>query len=104
MRKTGSLQANMFCPEYGAAPIEGWNIDEHGPNPAKCHVVIGHTHLQQEGWSEDGMYRCVALGCMRDPVKTAYIRRGVSKHPKWNQGFGMWKHGYYYSFSRLGTD
>ena len=73
------------------------------PNTAKCHVVIGHTHLQQDSWSEDGMHRCISLGCMRDPKKTAYMRRHATNFPKWNQGFGVWLDGKYTSLSKRGT-
>ena len=63
-----------------------------------------HTHQQQEGWTEDGNYRAVGLGCMRDPGKTAYMKRHATKFPKWNQGFGVWIDGEYRSFSKSGTN
>lgn len=69
---------------FTGEPIQDYDELRDGPNTAKCHVVVGHTHLQQEGWSEDGLYRCVALGTMRNPKKTAYMRRHATKFPKWN--------------------
>ena len=84
--------------------IEGYNPFSHGRNKAKCHVIIGHTHQQQEAWSEDGNYRCIALGCMRDPRKTHYQRHASNKYPEWNSGFGVWMDGEYLSVSKYGTN
>jgi hypothetical protein len=28
----------------------------------KMHIVIGHTHVEQAGWSPDNNYRCIGLG------------------------------------------
>jgi hypothetical protein len=40
-----------------------WTV-ESAPDGSKrkMHVVIGHTHVEQMGWSPDNNYRCIGLG------------------------------------------
>jgi hypothetical protein len=82
-----------------------WDV-ESAPDDskAKMHVVITHTHLQQDGWSPDGNWRCISLGCARDPKRTKYMRTKATTYPKWVEGFLMVKRGYFYSLSIKGTD
>ena len=70
----------------------------------KMHIVIGHTHVAQEGVSPDDNYRCIGLGCMRDHSRTRYAKLRATKFPAWNQGFLMIRKGYFYPLSRTGTD
>lgn len=70
----------------------------------KMHVVITHTHIEQTGWSPDGEWRCISMGCARDPKKTKYARARATKFPKWNQGFVMIKDGYFHPLTIKGTD
>lgn len=82
-----------------------WTV-ESAPDGSKrkMHIVIGHTHQEQLGWSPDGNYRCVGLGCMRDPQRTAYARRRATTFHKWNQGFLLIRNGYFYPMSKTGTN
>jgi predicted phosphodiesterase len=84
--------------------IEGYDPLVHGKNKAKCHIILGHTHHQQDGWSDDGNYRCIGLGCIRNPTKTHYKSHSATKHSEWVEGFGMWRNGSYTSFSKFGTN
>jgi hypothetical protein len=68
------------------------------------HVVVTHTHIAQEGFSPDGEWRCISMGCGRDPKRTKYARQRATKFPKWNQGFLMIKGGYFYPMTVKGTD
>jgi hypothetical protein len=70
----------------------------------KMNVVITHTHLEQTGWSPDGEWRCISMGCGRDPKRTKYARQRATKYPKWNQSFLMIKGGYFYPLTVKGTD
>lgn len=67
-------------------------------------VILGHTHISQSGESEDGLAEIYGLGCMRDPLKTQYIALNVTTFPKWNQGFGFFKNGYFHNLSLHRTD
>lgn len=67
-------------------------------------VVVGHTHIDQSGYSEDGFCEIYGTGCMRNPKATAYINRQATTFPKWNQSFLMFKNGYVTKFSRTSTD
>jgi hypothetical protein len=71
---------------------------------SKMHVVVTHTHVAQDGFSPDGEWRCIGLGCIRDPRRTQYARERATKYPKWNQGFLMIKGGYFYPLTVKGTD
>jgi predicted phosphodiesterase len=57
---------------YSKTPVrlaqQIWEV-ESAPDgsKAKMHIVVTHTHIQQEGWSPDANWRCISLGCMRDP-------------------------------------
>jgi predicted phosphodiesterase len=59
-----------------------WTV-ESAPDGSKrkMHVVIGHTHVEQTGWSADGEWRCLSMGCMRDPKRTKYARLRATKFP-----------------------
>jgi hypothetical protein len=67
-------------------------------------TAIRKTAQQQEAWSEDGNFRCIALGCMRDPRKTHYQRHASNKYPEWKSGFAVWMDGEYVSVSKYGTN
>lgn len=69
------------------------------PDGSKPHVVLGHTHHMQKGYSPDAMQEIVSLGCMRDPKKTKYKQRSANKHYEWNRGFLMIKNGHFYPFN-----
>lgn len=74
------------------------------PSNEKCHIVLGHTHQAQTGFSPDGLREIVALGCMRDPAKTKYISLSTTTHHQWSQGFLMIKNGFFHPLTRKGTD
>jgi len=48
----------------------------------KMNIVVTHTHIEQTGWSPDGEWRCISMGCARDPKKTKYARLRATKFPK----------------------
>jgi hypothetical protein len=83
---------------------------ENGPygddpkNKVDCHIVIAHTHHAQRGWSKDGSREVVALGYCRDPERTAYKQKSATKHHKSISHFLMIKGGYFYDFSKYGTN
>jgi hypothetical protein len=58
----------------------------------------------QTGWSPDGEWRCISMGCGRDPKRTKYARQRATKYPKWNQSFLMIRGGYFYPLTVKGTD
>lgn len=62
----------------------------------KAHIVIAHTHQAQSGGSPDKLRECHALGCLRHPYRTQYLRTNTSKLPPWDQGFLMIKDGHFY--------
>ena len=70
----------------------------------RCHIVVAHTHLQGSGYSKDGSRECHALGVMRDPRRTKYARKHISKLPRWTQGFLMIRGGYFYPLNRHSTN
>jgi hypothetical protein len=71
---------------------------------SKMHVIVTHTHIEQTGWSVDGEWRCISMGCMRDPKRTKYARLRATKFPKWIQSFVMFKNGFHHSLTAKGTD
>ena len=46
---------------------------------SKMHVIVTHTHIEQTGWSVDGEWRCISMGCARDPKRTKYMRLRATK-------------------------
>jgi 6-pyruvoyl-tetrahydropterin synthase len=76
----------------------------HGWNTQKCHVVITHTHVAQEGVSPDDSWACIGMGCMRDQRRTKYTQARATKFPKWNNAFVMMKNGKFTTMSMKRTD
>jgi hypothetical protein len=72
--------------------------------PRKSHLILGHCHRQQSGYSPDGQYEIHALGTLRDPSRTRYKAISANKFRQWDQGFLMIRNGYFYPFTRYGTD
>ncbi len=71
---------------YSKTPVKlAQNIWEVETAPdgsrSKCHVIVTHTHIEQTGWSPDGEWRCISLGCARDPKRTKYARLRATKFP-----------------------
>jgi len=54
--------------------IEGYDEWQHGKNKQKCHVIVTHTHVAQAGFSPDGNWQTIGMGCMRDDKRTKYKR------------------------------
>jgi len=75
-----------------------------GPNEEKCHIILGHTHQMQSGFSPDGTHEIHALGCMRDPQRTRYLQKHSTTYPQWSQGFLLMRGGYFYPLSKYGTN
>lgn len=94
---------------YSKTPVklaqDIWSV-ESAPDgsKSKMHIVTTHTHIAQDGFSPDGNWRCVSLGCARDPRRTKYARERATKFPKWNQGLLMIRDGYFWPLTRHGTD
>lgn len=57
----------------------------HGPNRQKCNIVVTHTHIAQAGFSPDGAWNCIGMGCMRDQRRTKYTQARATQFPKWNR-------------------
>ena len=70
----------------------------------KMHIIVTHTHIEQTGWSPDGEWRCISMGCARDPKRTKYARLRATKFPRWIQSFVMIKNGYHHSLTAKGVD
>lgn len=51
----------------------------------KCHFVLAHTHIDQSGYSKDGVYEVHAMGTCRDATRTQYKNKGQNKHHQWSQ-------------------
>ena len=66
--------------------IPGYNEWDHGKNKQKCHVLVTHTHVAQDGFSPDGNWRTIGMGCMRDDKRTKYKRARATKFPEWTVG------------------
>jgi hypothetical protein len=63
---------------------------------------IINTHGHHVGWNYDpsGKFLAVDLGGMFDPEKVEYINMKTTTHPAWNQGFGMFRNGYFHLFDQ----
>lgn len=72
------------------------------PEGTKCHIVFGHTHLDQTAWSPDSAQEIHATGCMRAAAR--YKDTGVTRMREWQRGFLMIKNGHFYHMSERGTD
>ena len=84
--------------------IVGYDEWQHGKNKQKCHVIVTHTHVAQDGFSPDGNWRTIGMGCMRDDKRTKYKRARATKFPEWNQGFVVLRNGYFSALTKHGTD
>jgi predicted phosphodiesterase len=62
------LAQEMYAKENGP----DYDPADLNPKTEKCHIVVTHCHLAQKGWSPDGLRECIALGTLRDPVRTRY--------------------------------
>lgn len=69
-----------------------------------CHLVLAHTHQGIRGWSKNGVHEIIALGCMRDPIKTMYKQIDKNTYGEWQPGFAMMKNGYFYQLNLFSTD
>src|SRR5690606_13809689 len=84
--------------------IDDYDEWQHGKNKEKCHVIVTHTHVAQDGFSPDGNWRTIGMGCMRDDKRTKYKRARATKFPEWNQGFVLLRDGYFRPLTKTGTD
>lgn len=84
--------------------IPGYDEWRHGKNKQKCHVLVTHTHVAQDGFSPDGNWRTIGMGCMRDARRTKYKRARATKFPEWNPGFVMLRDGHFHVLTKHGTD
>jgi len=84
--------------------IVGYDELVDGRNKQKCHVIVTHTHVAQDGFSPDGNWRTIGMGCMRDDRRTKYKRARATKFPEWNQGFVVLRNGYFRALTKTGTD
>ena len=84
----------------------GPDYDPTDPDSVKesCHIIVTHCHIYQSGVTPDDYREVHALGTMRNPLKTKYMRTKATKHTKWTQGFMMVKGGYFHNLSRKNTD
>lgn len=73
-------------------------------DPEKPHVVMAHTHLAQRGWTADGLREVITLGCLRNPMKTEYIRINDNTFPQWNPGFLLVRNSFFYPLNLFGTN
>lgn len=85
-------------------PIPDYDEFVHGKNKQKCHVLVTHTHVAQDGFSEDSNWRTIGLGCMRDAKRTKYKQTRATKFPEWNPGFVMLRRGHFHPCTKDGTD
>lgn len=102
--ETSRGSVKVLHPENFSSTPVALGRDLHDVEPRKSHIVLGHTHIQQSGFSKDGEYEIHALGCMRNPQKTQYKQLGANKHFQWQQGFLMVREGYFYPLTRKGTN
>ena len=72
--------------------------------PIPSHLIMAHTHQGQRGWSKNGVHEIIALGCMRDPLKTQYKSIVDNTYGEWNPGFAFMKNGYFYQLNYFSTD
>lgn len=76
----------------------------HGLNRQKCNVVVTHTHVAQAGFSPDGAWNCIGMGCMRDQRRTKYTQARATKFPRWNNAFVLMHNGYFTPLTMHHTD
>lgn len=88
---------------YSATPVK-LGQELYDVEPHKCHVVLGHTHIAQHGFTKDAAYEVVALGTMRDRAKTQYVSTGANKHHHWTQSFLLIKDSYLHHLPRQSTN
>ncbi len=78
--------------QYSKAPITlGQKL--YNAQPEKGHWVLGHCHLRNDGWTEDGSFEVHTLGTGRDPEKAPYKNLNVTTHPQWNSSLLVIKDG-----------
>lgn len=73
-------------------------------NKLKSHIIMAHTHQGQRGYSKDGQYEILALGCMRCPIKTQYKNIVDNTFGEWQPGFAFMKDGYFYMLNLYSTN
>jgi len=73
-------------------------------SPIKEDFIVAHCHLEEWGWTKDGLHQVNALGTCRDPLRTQYKMISVNKHFQWNSGFLVLKDGYYERMSLNATN
>jgi len=84
--------------------IPDYNPVVHGPNRQKCNIIVTHTHIAQDGFSPDGNWRCIGMGCMRDQRRTKYTQARATKFPRWNNAFVLMRNGYFTPLTMHHTD
>ena len=78
--------------QYSKTPIAlGQRL--YNANAPKGHWVLGHCHIRNDGWTEDGTHEIHAIGTGRDPERAAYKNLNVTTHPQWNSSFLVIKDG-----------
>jgi len=70
----------------------------------KCHFVVSHTHIDQSGYSKDGVFEMHAIGTCREPARTQYKSTAQNKHHQWSPSFLRMKGGYFTHLHVWGTD
>lgn len=88
---------------YSASPVK-LGQELYDVEPRKCHIVLGHTHIAQSGYTKDARYEVHTLGTMRDRSKTQYVSISANKHHHWTQSFLIIKDGYLYNLERHSTN
>ena len=73
-------------------------------SPVKAHQVLAHTHIQQSGWTKDGLFEVHSLGTCRDAQRSQYKAISVNKFHEWTNGFLVVQNGYFQQLSFKGTD
>lgn len=88
--------------EGGAAIEVGRRIN--WKDTIKAHIIMAHTHQGVRGHTKDGRYEILALGCMRDPLKTQYKNTDDNTFGEWQPGFAFMKDGFFYMLNLYTTN
>lgn len=70
----------------------------------KCHIVLGHCHRAQSGFSKDGRMEIHSTGMLRDDLRTQYKMKSSNKHKQWDAGYLICINGFLYNRTLRGTD
>jgi hypothetical protein len=70
----------------------------------KAHFVVSHTHIDQSGFSKDGVYEMHAIGTCRDANRTQYKSTSQNTHHQWSPSFLRMRGGFFTHLHVWGTD